>query len=361
MGHMQSCQNLEVRRQIQRSRAIDRQLHESSNRYVQKLLLLGPGESGKSTCVKQMQILHAKGFCQEELRERKSLIYSNTLRTVMEICDLMQRLPIRFVDPNNNEVARRIFKYVEGGMEFNVFSTEIRDALQKIWDDPAFKEVIVDCGQPIEILQAFTHSNLCQCNDSAQHFLNSLDRISRPDYLPTNEDVLFTRVPTTGVVKFSFEFQGLDFLIVDVGGQRSERRKWIHCFDDVNALIYVCAVNEYDQRLREDDKTNRLVEAMNLFKNVVNTSFFEKTSMILFLNKIDLFKEKIQRVPLSVTFASYKGGLNYADGISFIRRQFLKLYHNESKIYVHETCATDTSRKPQGYRNVVILSILVLS
>ncbi len=43
--------------------------------------------------------------------------------------------------------------------------------------------------------------------------------------------------------------------VVDVGGQRSERRKWISCFDDVRAVLFVCAMSGYDMTLFEDGKT----------------------------------------------------------------------------------------------------------
>lgn len=131
---------------------------------------------------------------------------------------------------------------MEGGFEFETFTPDIRDKLKRLWQDPGMREV-------------FEHRNKFQCNDSAIHFLNSLDRISRSSYVPTNEDILHTRVPTTGVVQFNFNCNGIAFLIVDVGGQRSERRKWLHVFDDTNALIFVAAISEYDQKLREDNKT----------------------------------------------------------------------------------------------------------
>lgn len=79
----------------------------------------------------------------------------------------------------------------------------------------------------------------------------------------------------------------------DVGGQRNERKKWIHCFDEVTAVIFVAAISEYDQVLYEDNTQNRLVEAINLFEEICNSRWFEKTSMILFLNKRDLFEDKI--------------------------------------------------------------------
>lgn len=60
---------------------------------------------------------------------------------------------------------------------------------------------------------------------------------------------MVTRI-TDGMHKFS---------VVDVGGQRSERRKWIHCFDDVKAIIFVVALSGYNQVLFEDNSVNRCV------------------------------------------------------------------------------------------------------
>jgi len=41
--------------------------------------------------------------------------------------------------------------------------------------------------------------------------------------------------------------------MVDVGGQRSERRKWIHCFENVTSIMFLVALSEYDQVLVESD------------------------------------------------------------------------------------------------------------
>lgn len=41
--------------------------------------------------------------------------------------------------------------------------------------------------------------------------------------------------------------------MVDVGGQRSERRKWIHCFQNVTSIMFLVALSEYDQVLVESD------------------------------------------------------------------------------------------------------------
>ena len=86
-------------------------------------------------------------------------------------------------------------------------------------------------------------------------FLDDLDRLGRKDYMPTEQDILRTRVKTTGIVEVHFSFKNLNFKLFDVGGQRSERKKWIHCFEDVTAIIFCVAMSEYDQVLHEDETT----------------------------------------------------------------------------------------------------------
>nr|CAD2197330.1 unnamed protein product [Meloidogyne enterolobii] len=103
-------------------------------------------------------------------------------------------------------------------------------------------------------------------------YFENIERIAEKDYRPTNQVILHTRVPTTGVVKLLFTLNGIDFNIFDVGGQRSERRKWIHIFDDVNAIIFVVAISEYDQKIREDNATVGRFK-VDRFKNFFNIKF----------------------------------------------------------------------------------------
>lgn len=133
-----------------------------------------------------------------------------------------------------------------------------------------------------------------QLQDSAKYFFDNVDRIAAKDYIPTEQDILRARVRTTGIIEQQF-WAGepkSEFKVFDVGGQRNERKKWIHCFENVTGVIFIAALSGYDQVLFEDDKTNRMTEALRLFKEICNSRWFKDTSMILFLNKCDLFKEK---------------------------------------------------------------------
>lgn len=145
---------------------------------------------------------------------------------------------------------------------------------------------------------------------SANNFISyfdSIDRIAQPDYLPTDQDVLRSRVKTTGITETTFIIGDLTYRMFDVGGQRSERKKWIHCFENVTTILFLVAISEYDQLLFEDETVNRMQEALTLFDSICNSRWFIKTSIILFLNKIDRFREKLPISPMKNYFSDYEG------------------------------------------------------
>merc|ERR1711971_777789 len=175
------------------------------------------------------------------------------------------------------------------------------------------------------------------------HFFDSVSRIASANYLPSDKDILLVRKRTTGIIEEHFVIKGTKFHIFDMGGQRNERKKWIHCFENVTAVLFVAAISQYDQVLYEDENTNRMVEALNLFEEIRNSRWFRETSMILFLNKRDLFQDKIQKVSLRHCFENYDGPDTYEAGCEFLQEQFESRNRNPDKqVYTHITCATDT-------------------
>ncbi|XP_064885009.1 guanine nucleotide-binding protein G(o) subunit alpha isoform X3 [Columba livia] len=288
----------EERAALERSKAIEKNLKEDGISAAKdvKLLLLGAGESGKSTIVKQMKIIHEDGFSGEDVKQYKPVVYSNTIQSLAAIVRAMDTLGIEYGDKERRADAKMVCDVVSRMEDTEPFSPELLSAMMRLWADSGIQE-------------CFNRSREYQLNDSAQYYLDSLDRIGAADYQPTEQDILRTRVKTTGIVETHFTFKNLHFRLFDVGGQRSERKKWIHCFEDVTAIIFCVALSGYDQVLHEDETTNRMHESLKLFDSICNNKWFTETSIILFLNKKDIFEEKIKKSPLTICFPEYTGAV----------------------------------------------------
>ena len=160
-------------------------------------------------------------------------------------------------------------------------------------------ELITKMWKHPHVQKAYDKRNEFQLNDSAYYYLNDrLHEIFTASYVPDDQDVLRSRVRTTGIVQSDFTITKdkakLPITMFDVGGQRNERRKWIHCFDAVDAVVFVASLSEFDQVLYEDESKNRLEEALELFKQIINNKWFKGAHFILFLNKKDLFQKKLE-------------------------------------------------------------------
>lgn len=137
----------------------------------------------------------------------------------------------------------------------------------------------------------------------------------------------------------------------DVGGQRSERKKWIHCFEAVTSIIYCVALSEYDQVLLEETGQNRMQESLVLFESVINSRWFVRSSVILFLNKIDVFKAKLPKIPLERFFPEYTGGPDINKAAKYILWRFTQTNRARLSVYPHLTQATDTSNVRRHHFN----------
>uniref|UniRef100_A0ACB8F4R0 Guanine nucleotide-binding protein G(T) subunit alpha-2 n=1 Tax=Sphaerodactylus townsendi TaxID=933632 RepID=A0ACB8F4R0_9SAUR len=291
---------------------------------------MSAGESGKSTIVKQMKIIHQDGYTKEECLEFKSVIYGNILQSILAIVRAMITLGIDYGESGRADDGRLLFNLADS-IEEGTMPPELVECVKRLWKDSG-------------VQACFDRAAEYQLNDSASYYLNDLDRITAANYLPNEQDVLRSRVKTTGIIETRFSVKDLNFRMFDVGGQRSERKKWIHCFEGVTCIIFCGALSAYDMVLVEDDEVNRMHESLHLFNSICNHKFFAATSIILFLNKKDLFEQKIQKVHLNICFPDYDGPNTYEDAGNYIKLQFLDLNMRKDvkEIYSHMTCATDT-------------------
>ncbi|KAL0486005.1 guanine nucleotide-binding protein G(i) subunit alpha [Acrasis kona] len=308
-----------------------------------KVLLLGAGESGKSTIFKQMKIIHQSGFPEEERNQYKDTIYGNVVRAMKNLVENSLALDIPVEEPENRKRAEHI----------NNMDSDVLINIQKVWT-PELGQDIGHLWQDGGIKKTFERRNEFQLDDSSPYYFSNMDRISAPDYIPSQEDVLRSRVKTTGIVEISFPMGNRTIKMMDVGGQRNERKKWVHCFEGVAAIIFVINASEYDQNCYEDNETNRMRESLQLFEETVNSKWFVETNIIVFMNKIDLFREKIQKRDLTCIFEDYKGGCNFENAIEFMKEKFEEKnkFKDTKKVYTHLTCATDTDVMQKAFESI---------
>ncbi|PSN32862.1 Guanine nucleotide-binding protein G(o) subunit alpha [Blattella germanica] len=289
-----------------RSEEIDKQLGElaKQERNVIKILLLGAGESGKSTLVKQMKIIHSDGFTKEELRSFRPTVMDNLLSSMKYVLTGMGLLRINLQSAKNKAHAQTVLISSSCfDKSFNILPN-VAMALQALWQDR---------GVRLAVARGYEY----ELNDSAIYLFENMERICNEKYVPTPTDVLRARVRTNGIIETHFKIN--DVII---------RRKWIYCFDDVRAVMFVVSLSGYDMTLVEDPTVNRLEESLNLFSQIVNNRFFREASFVLFLNKFDLFRPDY----------------DVDRGALFIQHKFALRNQNSAKvIYPHFTTATDTS------------------
>ncbi|KAJ3123136.1 Guanine nucleotide-binding protein G(t) subunit alpha-2 [Physocladia obscura] len=406
---------------IANSKEIDKQLkkEEEANLDTAKLLLLGTGETGKSTILKQMRLINGVAFTEDEYIGFRSAIFMNVVTCAKSLIHAMDTLKIPYgfqppspppaqlqqrqlllpsgsqhgtangtesatnssppshasiqlpavvsavtalqhaVSPSENSengtmenvktrtaatddsntgenekseisnstdmkkidptaiIARQAYANIDpekgqqgpmvdaatviravnirfGFVKGETLPPNIIDAVRVIWKDSG-------------IQYCYTRANEYQLIDCCSYFLNDLDRICSAEYMPTEQDILNARMMTTSITETKFEVQGVTFRVFDVGGQRSQRKKWAPYFDDVRAIIFLVAMNSYDQVCFEDSSANRMVESLNVFKSMCNHPMFKSTAVILFMNKIDLFRTKLETAMIANHFPEFQG------------------------------------------------------
>ncbi|XP_030767440.1 guanine nucleotide-binding protein subunit alpha homolog [Sitophilus oryzae] len=300
-----------------------------------KLLLLGAGESGKSTFLKQMRIIHGIKFENQQVREYQQVIYQNVLKGMQVLVDARDKLNIPWQENNNINLGNQLLQ-----LKFN--NSLVLDSRQFMQYAPLLSSLWKDSG----IRRAFERRREFQLSDSIEYFLNNLERISQPSYNPSNQDILHCRKATKGITEFVISINNIPFLFVDVGGQRSQRQKWFQCFDSVTSILFLVSSSEFDQVLVEDRSTNRLDESRDIFDTIVNNVIFSNVSIILFLNKYDLLKKKLRNPETDIGwfFPHFPGNSRSLEDVkNFILQLFVSVKRDKKKpLYHHFTTAVDT-------------------
>ncbi len=146
-----------------------------------KILLLGAGECGKSTVLKQMKILHMNGFSADELTEGRNLVFKNTLDAAQALCAAMKDLGVEYTNPDCAALAEKVMKQDSSNSEFDL---SIAKDIATIWADTGIQAVR-------------KRDNEFYLLDSAPYFLDKVEKIFVPTFQPSSGDMLRTRLTTT--------------------------------------------------------------------------------------------------------------------------------------------------------------------
>ncbi|KAH7330741.1 guanine nucleotide-binding protein alpha-2 subunit [Rhizoctonia solani] len=282
-----------------------------------KVLLLGPSDSGKSTILKQMRIIHNDKFTPQEIESYRQLVFNNIVRGAVMLSDALPAMGMQLLPENERfvETLRNVSDLQDG----EVYPEELLQPLQDLWGD-------------LGAQKGWSRANEAALPENLEYFFGDLPRVFQPGYLPTTQDIIWCRAPTTGTAERMFKLRGKELNLVEVGGQRFARRQWVHCFHDVPAIMFVVSLSGYDQCMFENPGVNRMKDAMDTWNVICDSKYFRSTNIILLFNKDDLFSEKVKKSPIKRYFSDYEGPEGDAvAGRKYFLRQFLKLSKLSSK------------------------------
>ncbi|WVZ21305.1 hypothetical protein V8G54_008627 [Vigna mungo] len=332
----ENAQDAEIERRIE--------LETKAEKHIQKLLLLGVLESLgslqslsrqeiSSSELLMIKLLFQTGFDDAELKSYIPVIHANVFQTIKVLHDGSKELAqndadsSKYVISNENQDIGERLSEIGGRLDYPRLTKELAQEIETLWEDAAIQET-------------YARANELQVPDCTHYFMENLERLSDANYVPTKEDVLYARVRTTGVVEIQFSPVGENkrsgevYRLFDVGGQRNERRKWIHLFEGVTAVIFCAAISEYDQTLYEDENKNRMMETKELFEWVLKQPCFEVP-----LNVCEWFKEY---QPVST------GKQEIEHAYEFVKKKFEELYfqsiapdHVDRVFKIYRTTALD--------------------
>ncbi|KAF9478321.1 guanine nucleotide-binding protein [Pholiota conissans] len=222
------------------------------------------------------------------------------------------------------------------------------DDIHELWGHPTVKHLIA--------------KRRLKLDEWSEFFLKYISRVAAADYIPTTDDILHARIQTMGVAEHIFDVnihgKSVTWHLYDVGGARGQRHSWVPYFDDANAIIFVAPVSAFDQYLEEDPRTNRIDDSLQLFTQICSNALLKSVHLVLFLNKTDLLRTKLDRgLKVRKYITSFGERSNdYETVVQYFRAHFLQVHrrNNENRrvLYTHFTSVVDTKATQRIIGNV---------
>ena len=212
----------------------------------------------------------------------------------------------------------------------------------ELYNDADFRHMLQTRGVDLDVVERKVleplNCPLLTCDCCTYPIISSnLTRMFAPDYEPSEHDWIHfgTGRFSASMLREAHVERGTHTLqLIDLV-RTTERRKWIHCFENTTCVIFVADLAYYDIHSLEGSSENYLTDEMSLFESVANSAWFRKTPILLVLTNVAAFKEKVTVSPLSNDFPDYTGGPDADKAVEFLREEFNKRVKDEKDLYIH--------------------------
>ena len=283
-----------------------------------RILLLGAGESGKTTFTQQLTLLYNLQNMTMEERKR------NTLTALHE------------------NVVQCISATAANALRLNIDLTpEDKERLESIKMSTRLDKVVADDVEALWYSEGMQRSYAQKSKywvlDTVDWLMENVQRFAADDYVPTRQDMILSRRRTTGITEHTYMVDDVAFTIIDVGGQRSERRKWVQFFADVHCIVFFVSVIGFCKVLFEDRNTFQMKESLELFSSTFRVPapqtgprvdndwqdyVFETTPIHVVFNKVDMLDDCLSKYQLNACFPSYQGQNVKRSVLNFLQQTF---------------------------------------
>lgn len=294
----------------------------SSEKQELKTLILGSSESGKTTLLKDIRLfIRVAGFDREERVHFAQTNRENIFQSVQVILEEMERMEIPLQHKENQWHVGTIFLREHQPEEG--YSADVADAVMELWADAGVQE-------------AFKRRHEYHLTDNVAYFANHIQRVCAAGYIPSQEDILRSRVKTTGITETSIHLGDKILRVFDVSGVRSERKKWIHAFENVDSVVFTVDASAYCKNLLEDETVNCMQEQLILWDSIANSRWFTHTNFVLVFTKVDTLPETIELSPIATYFPDFQQSIEDCSMaqlidsyLAFLEERFMSLMKNE--------------------------------
>ncbi|KAF2114217.1 G-protein alpha subunit-domain-containing protein [Lophiotrema nucula] len=318
----------------ERSHMIDREIRKDrimSYKHATSLVL-GDSTSGKEQILNHMKCINQGGHTEAERKKFQPAIHETIFECLGFLLEAMRK---GVLDPElevNRSQYDFLVDYALNRKPDEPLESDVGNAIHSLWNNPCIHKIL-------------DRSSDFDSVDCAQYFLGQILRFTGPDYMPSDADILQARIKTKGLYNTRLHLGELIFDLSAVDMQIANSYRLLSQFEGVHYIIFVVDLSCYDQTsLEVSSSPNRMKENMTLFDRVINRYCFERSPIILLLNRVGTLKRKLPISPLGDHFPDFTGGNCFHDAIEFLRQRFLELNRSKNRrISCHFTDSDDES------------------